>query len=141
MTAQHRNPVSFARIVFALGCLLTAATSSHAQSVSPTSYLSQSSSTRATPVAPELMALQSARLFIRANAARQRALVGDADRLLALARALNAGVREDGTPLTASQRLKLANEIEKLARSVKERMTYAYYGGPELAGPMLGWTR
>ncbi len=56
------------------------------------------------------------------RAARQKALIAEADKLVKLAAALNAEVGGAGAaPLTKAQ-LREANEIEKLARSVERDM-------------------
>lgn len=73
------------------------------------------------------------------NVARQKAMISDAEKLLTLARALNAGVDASGTVLTATQRFKMAGDIEKLARNVKERMTFAISGEPSPATPFQSW--
>jgi hypothetical protein len=73
------------------------------------------------------------------NVARQKALVTDADKLLALARQLNAGVGTDGSALSASQRMRLAGDIEKLAHSIKEKMSYTE-GSPSVPkAPISAW--
>ena len=59
------------------------------------------------------------------NIARQKSMVSDAEKLLALARALNAGVGAGGNTLSAAERMKMAADIERLARSVKEKMSYS----------------
>ena len=58
------------------------------------------------------------------NSARQKAMISDADKLLALARDLNAGIGADGSALSDSQRMRMAADIERLAHSVKEKMSY-----------------
>lgn len=69
------------------------------------------------------------------NEERQRALVTDTARLLALAKELNGEVGGDPPDsLTAAQLRKVA-EIEKLARSVKDKMSYAITGGPDIQIP------
>jgi Spy/CpxP family protein refolding chaperone len=73
------------------------------------------------------------------NTARQKAIVSDVDKLLALARLLNAGISAEGATLTAAQRMKMAADIEKLAHSVKERMTYAASGAPTPGNPFRSW--
>jgi hypothetical protein len=76
------------------------------------------------------------------NAARQKSMVSDADKLLALARDLNAGVGAGGNALSAGQRMKMAADIEKLAHNVREKMTYVA-GTPSLTPmsrpPSTGW--
>ncbi len=76
------------------------------------------------------------------NLARQRSMVSDAEKLLALARQLDAGVGAAGNVLSPAQRLKMASDIEKLAHNVKEKMSYVA-GTPSLApmthGPPGAW--
>lgn len=63
------------------------------------------------------------------NVARQKAMVSDATKLLALARELNDDLTANrGNISPAEQRKKIA-EIEKLAHSVKEKMTYVEGAG------------
>jgi hypothetical protein len=64
------------------------------------------------------------------NVARQKSLVADTDKLLALARELNTEVSaSDADTLTPIQQRKIA-EIEKLAHSVKDKMSDATSGAP-----------
>ncbi len=68
------------------------------------------------------------------NIERQKEMVSDTNKLLRLARELNAEVAaQRSNALTPDQLHKIA-EIEKLARSVKERMTSAV-GGPQSVIP------
>ncbi len=64
------------------------------------------------------MPLRQARLL---NELRQKALVSDTDRLLALARDLDANLES----MSAPERLHKADEIQKLAKSVRDKMSYA----------------
>lgn len=66
------------------------------------------------------------------NEERQRALVSDTARLLTLARELNGEVGAVSPDSLTAAQLRKVNEIEKLARSVKEKMSYAITGGPEI---------
>ena len=69
------------------------------------------------------------------NAERQKEMVSDAEKLLKLARELDAeiaGNKSDG--LTSDEMHKLA-AIEKLARSVKQKMALSWGGGPEFHLP------
>jgi hypothetical protein len=62
------------------------------------------------------------------NAARQKSLVSDTNKLLKLANELNAEIaRSNAGTLTPEQLHKVA-EIEKLARNVKEKMTTPVMG-------------
>jgi hypothetical protein len=65
------------------------------------------------------------------NTARQKAMISDAEKLLDLARDLNAGIGPDGTTLSVAQKMRMAADIEKLAHSVKEKMSYVA-GAPSL---------
>jgi hypothetical protein len=65
------------------------------------------------------------------NAARQKAMVSDADKLLALARELNGGMTAGGKSVAPADRMRMIAEIEKLAHSVKEKMSYVYSGNVE----------
>ena len=69
------------------------------------------------------------------NIARQKSMISDAEKLLALARTLNAGVGAGGNVLSDAQRMKLAADIERLARSVREKMSYAV--GTTSATPLI----
>lgn len=57
------------------------------------------------------------------NAARQKALVADTDRLLKLANELNAEIAAANAGSLGPIQLRKLAEIEKLARSVKEKMS------------------
>jgi hypothetical protein len=71
------------------------------------------------------------------NADRQKSMASDADKLLKLARQLDAEVASNpGDELTPSELHKVA-EIEKLAHSVKSKMALSFTSGPQLQGPKL----
>jgi len=74
------------------------------------------------------------------NSIRQKAMVSDADKLLRLAQELNEDANAGGK-MSPAERMHKAGEIEKLAKNVKEKMTYAI-GAPEsLGGPFNAWQR
>jgi hypothetical protein len=56
------------------------------------------------------------------QAERQRRMVADTDRLLALAAQLKAATDKTAKDPSAADMIRKADEIEKLARSVKDRM-------------------
>ena len=58
------------------------------------------------------------------NIARQKAMVSDAAKLLALARELNDDLTAKKGGLSAAEQMKKIAEIERLAHSVKEKMSY-----------------
>jgi hypothetical protein len=69
------------------------------------------------------------------NAERQKSIVSDSEKLLKLARELNDEVAgSDSLSLTDAQLRKVA-EIGKLARSVKEKMSFSVGPNPELNKP------
>ena len=68
------------------------------------------------PIAPEMQAKRIKAL----NQLRHKAMVDDAEKLLALAQELN----DDSGNLSPAERLRKTTEIEKLARSVKDKMSY-----------------
>ncbi len=59
---------------------------------------------------------------IAVNIERQKQIVADSDKLLKLARELNDEVAAAGSRSLTAEQLEKLNEIERLARSVKERM-------------------
>lgn len=65
------------------------------------------------------------------NEMRQKAMVADANKLLKLAFELNA-IDKDGIGISPSDRMKKLAEIEKLAKSVREKMSF---GGWAVPGP------
>jgi Spy/CpxP family protein refolding chaperone len=70
------------------------------------------------------------------NADRQKSMVSDAQKLLELARQLDAEVASNPKDeLTSEEARKLA-EIEKLARSVKTKMAQSFAGGPSVSRPV-----
>jgi hypothetical protein len=82
-----------------------------------------------------------ARRIAQLNLIRQRSMVSDAEKLLQLAQELNADADASGTILSPAERVHKASEIEKLAKNVKEKMTYAIGAPEEMAGPTGVWTR
>jgi len=70
------------------------------------------------------------------NAARQKALVSDADKLLKLAQELNTEIESANSASLSSDQLKKISNIEKLARNVKQRMSESITTGPSLHDPL-----
>jgi hypothetical protein len=70
------------------------------------------------------------------NAERQRALISDTDKLLKLARELNQEVTANDSGAMTGQQLHKLDEIGKLAKSVKEKMSYTVGGFPNINGPL-----
>jgi len=76
----------------------------------------------------------SARRVAMLNTLRQKAITSDTDRLLALAKQLNDDAAAGGSILSLPEKMHKAAEIEKLAKNVKEKMTYSI-GDPSQLGP------
>ena len=76
------------------------------------------------------------------NADRQKSMVSDADKLVKLARQLDAEIASNTTDALTPEELRKVAEIEKLARNVKAKMAQSFDVGPKvglssmpLAGP------
>lgn len=69
------------------------------------------------------------------NADRHKSMASDAERLLKLARQLDAEVASNPTGRPTAEEMRKVAEIEKLARSVKSKMALSFSGGPQLRGP------
>lgn len=70
------------------------------------------------------------------NADRQKSMVSDADKLLKLARQLDAEVASNPTDELTTEEMRKIAEIEKLARSVKTKMAQSFTGGPQISRPI-----
>lgn len=69
------------------------------------------------------------------NAERQKELVSDTQKLLQLARELNAEVSDANVAAMTDAQLRKVAEIAKLARSVKEKMSFSVGGYPSFKAP------
>ncbi len=83
---------------------------------------------------------EAARRMRALNAMRQKALVSDTNKLLKLASELNAEISANPESLTPDQLRKLAT-IEKLAHSVKEKMSTPVVGNPTYQPPPIPMMR
>jgi hypothetical protein len=71
------------------------------------------------------------------NAQRQKELVSDTEKLLQLAKELNEEVSDANSAEMTDAQLRKVAEIAKLARSVKEKMSFTVGGYPTLKGPQI----
>ena len=69
------------------------------------------------------------------NADRHKSMVSDAERLVKLARQLDAEVASNPTDEMTPEELQKLATIEKLAHNVKTKMAQSFGGGPELRMP------
>jgi hypothetical protein len=91
------------------------------QNSGPVSAAGRADSPMGRPV-DSLEAAMAARTRAERNLERQKHLENDTKRLLALANELNTEIASSGTETMTPEMLRKMNEIEKLARSVKEKM-------------------
>jgi hypothetical protein len=70
------------------------------------------------------------------NAERQKALVSDAEKLLKLAKELNDELGAGDSGSLSDEEVRKVAEIGKLAKSVKEKMSYTAGGFPSLNAPL-----
>lgn len=70
------------------------------------------------------------------NDERHKALVSDTEKLLKLARQLDAEIASNPTDKMTPEEIHKAAEIEKLAKSVKEKMAQSFTGGPQIQLPV-----
>jgi hypothetical protein len=66
------------------------------------------------------------------NVARQKAIITDTEKLLKLAQELNQEIAESESSSLTDAQMRKINEIGKLAKSVKEKMSYSVGGYPVL---------
>jgi hypothetical protein len=71
------------------------------------------------------------------NAERQKTMVSDAGKLLKLATQLNAEIAASDQAELTPEQLKRVAEIEKLARKVKQKMSFSVRGTPSFPTSIL----
>ena len=85
---------------------------------------------------PDFDSVMAERRIRALNMERQKRMVADANKLLNLAKELNDEVAAANSGSLTSSQLHKIGEIEKLARSVKERMTAGVVDAPSIPPPM-----
>jgi hypothetical protein len=76
-----------------------------------------------------------ARRITQLNLIRQKNMASDAEKLLRIARELSNDANADSSALSPAERMHKAAEIEKLAKGVREKMTYAIGISSDPANP------
>jgi hypothetical protein len=120
----HAIRILDARIA-ALACLLVCASITAAaqkQTEPPSSPVIPGISSNTTPAPDPSMRRMSAQMALRRNAQRQQQIVADTTRLLQLAQKLNDEVSKSSKDELSVSVVKEAEEIEKLAKSIKGKM-------------------
>lgn len=82
-----------------------------------------------------------ARRIVQLNLLRQKSIISDSEKLLRLAQELDDDAKASTPALSAAERMRKATEIEKLAKEVKEKMTYSIGDPPQPATPFAIYTR
>lgn len=86
---------------------------------------------------PDLDSLSEAKRVKALNASRHKSVVSDTEKLVKLARQLDAEIASNPTDALTPEELHKLTDIEKLAHNVKTKMAQSFGGGPELRGPMI----
>lgn len=133
-TITWRKLISGAAVAVLAGALLEGA----AQYGQPggTGGILQGPPSRPGPFAdtPQSDAAWNAKRMRALNVDRQKSMVSDAEKLLKLARQLDAEIASNpGDELTPDEARKVG-EIEKLAHNVKSKMAMSFTGGPDVRG-------
>jgi hypothetical protein len=71
------------------------------------------------------------------NADRQKSMVSDTDKLVKLARQLDAEIASNPSDELTPEELRKVAEIEKLAHNVKAKMAQSFDGGPRVNPPPI----
>lgn len=104
-------------------------------SVMPVAHAQQTTTTPSTPSLPHIRGPESEtagplegrmaeQMAIARNAQRQKQIISESNRLLVLAQNLNADVNKSNKDELSISVVKEAEEIEKLAKSIKDKMRY-----------------
>jgi len=81
--------------------------------------------------------IQEVRWLRGLNVERQKEMVSDTNKLLKLARELNAEISSSNSDSLTPAQLRKVGEIEKLARSVKEKMSTSIWNMPMYQAPLI----
>lgn len=84
---------------------------------------------------PDLDSMFAAKRMRALNEDRQKSMVSDANKLLKLARQLDAEIASNQTDGLTAEEMRKVEEIEKLARNVKTKMAQSFEGGPQVRPP------
>jgi len=86
---------------------------------------------------PNLDPLSESKRMKALNADRHKSMVSDTEKLLKLARQLDAEIASNPTDGLTPQEVQKLAAIEKLAHNVKTKMAQSFGGGPELRSPII----
>lgn len=86
---------------------------------------------------PNLDPLSESKRMKALNADRHKSMVSDIEKLVKLARQLDAEIASNPTDSLTPQEVQKLVAIEKLAHNVKTKMAQSFGGGPELKSPII----
>jgi len=86
---------------------------------------------------PNLDPLSEAKRMKALNADRHKSMVSDTEKLVKLARQLDAEIASNPTDALTPEETQKLQTIEKLAHNVKTKMAQSFGGGPEFKAPMI----
>ena len=86
---------------------------------------------------PNLDPLSEAKRMKALNADRHKQMVSDTEKLVKLARQLDAEIASNPTAGLTPEEVQKLQAIEKLARNVKIKMAQSFGGGPEFKPPII----
>ncbi|HXS75428.1 MAG TPA: hypothetical protein VN753_04565 [Terracidiphilus sp.] len=86
---------------------------------------------------PNIDPLSESKRMKALNADRHKSMVSDTERLLKLARQLDAEIASNPTSELTPQELQKLGAIERLAHNVKTKMAQSFAGGPEFKLPPI----
>lgn len=113
------------RVLMAL-LLITTFSAAHGQMQTPTPPTAPTGvpgvNPEASPDGDPMTRKMSTEMVVKRNIQRQQEIVADTNKLLQLAQQLNADVSKSNKDMLSVSVVKEADEIEKLAKSVKEKM-------------------
>ena len=120
------NRVPFGLLLLLSLCLLPAAHAQQSsQNILPSNPI-RSMHSNVPPGSDPLMGSLNEEMAVERNIARQRTIVGQSDQLLALAIKLKTDVAKSNSDELSVAVVKEAAEIEKLAKSIKNKMRNGY---------------
>lgn len=86
---------------------------------------------------PDVDAVTEQKRMRALNADRHRSMISDTEKLVKLARQLDAEIASNPTDTLTPEEIQKLAAIEKLARNVKTKMAQSFGGGPEFKQPLI----
>lgn len=134
-----RSRMGWGRAVALLAVIAAAACLTRAQTVSGSGLENrvQISARPGFGDGPNLDPMSEAKRMKALNADRHKQMVSDTEKLVKLARGLDAEIASNPTDALTPAEVQKLQAIEKLARNVKTKMAQSFGGGPEFKPPII----